>query len=207
MTKKKDLMIAVLATFCLTVALFLVVPTRSQSTSKTYDPWVDLNNDGSIDIYDAIILAGHFGTSGPPVTHGTPNITPSTTEYIYPISLDLNLSEVYILQGQGWENETGIWGGWNTHGRNVTYALSLNKIFFDAYPNAIRRFSLVLFSNGTPFGNPQLSVNIGHSVQNVTVNGEGCLSFNVVPALNNTVNWLDTSAFGDVEIAELRTST
>ena len=72
MTNKKDLFIAILATFCLTATLFLAIPTRSQTghdPSSVYDPMMDLNHDGTIDIYDAIVFAGHFGTSGDPTVN------------------------------------------------------------------------------------------------------------------------------------------
>jgi uncharacterized coiled-coil protein SlyX len=67
MTNKKDLFVAIVATFCLTTTLFLLIPTRSQSPSGTYDPWIDLNDDGTIDILDAIELSNHFLTSGTPI--------------------------------------------------------------------------------------------------------------------------------------------
>jgi hypothetical protein len=66
MTNKKDLIIAVLATFCLTATLLLAMPTRSQTPTGTYDPVIDNNHDGSINILDSIILANHFLTSGDP---------------------------------------------------------------------------------------------------------------------------------------------
>jgi hypothetical protein len=65
-TNKKDLIIAVLATFCLTATLFMVASTRSQTPSGTYDPLHDANHDGKIDVLDAIIVANDFGTSGDP---------------------------------------------------------------------------------------------------------------------------------------------
>jgi hypothetical protein len=133
-------------------------------------------------------------------TYSTPNINPWTTECVYPRSLNLNLTRVYILQGQGWENETGTWGEWNTYGRNVTYTLSLNMIFFDAYAPDINQFYLGLSFNNT-FGT--FGVYTGNSVQSITANGEGCLTFLITPSLKNTVNWLDTSAFGNVQIASL----
>lgn len=64
MVTKKDLIIVALATFCLTATLFTIIPTRSLSPSGTYDPWVDTNDDGAIDIYDALILASRFNTNG-----------------------------------------------------------------------------------------------------------------------------------------------
>lgn len=68
MVNKKDLVVVALATFCLTSTLFIITSSRSLSPSGVYDPMVDLNDDGQIDILDAIILAGHFGTSGTPIT-------------------------------------------------------------------------------------------------------------------------------------------
>jgi hypothetical protein len=66
---KKDLIIAILATFCMTVALFMILPTRSQQSG--YDPWVDVNGDGSIDMADLSIGIDKFMTSGAP-THPLP---------------------------------------------------------------------------------------------------------------------------------------
>jgi hypothetical protein len=66
MTNKKDLIITMLATFCLTATLFMVASTKSQSPLGTYDPRMDVNHDGAINILDAILLADHFGTSGDP---------------------------------------------------------------------------------------------------------------------------------------------
>jgi len=47
MVTKKDLIIAIVGTFCLTSTLFtMMIPTRSQTSNGTYDPWYDLNDDG-----------------------------------------------------------------------------------------------------------------------------------------------------------------
>ena len=70
MVKKKDLVIVALATFCLTATLFLTIPTRSQTPSDTlYDPWIDNNHDGQINILDAIRLSNIFLTSGDPTAN------------------------------------------------------------------------------------------------------------------------------------------
>jgi hypothetical protein len=62
---RKDLIIAILATFCLTATLFLVIPTRSQ-TANQYDPWLDTNADGKIDGKDLGTTAYAFGSYGDP---------------------------------------------------------------------------------------------------------------------------------------------
>lgn len=66
MRNKKSLVLIALATFCLTLSLFMVKPTRSQTSSDKYDPFLDTNSDGTIDIYDAIQFAGVYGSSGDP---------------------------------------------------------------------------------------------------------------------------------------------
>jgi hypothetical protein len=78
MVTKRVLIAAVLATFCLTATLFMIVPTRSQSGS--YDPWTDINGDGKIDMADISMAIDGFMSSGDatkPV-----NITGHATELI-----------------------------------------------------------------------------------------------------------------------------
>jgi hypothetical protein len=69
MVTKKDLIIAVLSTFCLTATLFVIMPTRSASTQDNgleYDPWEDVNGDGKIDILDIVNLSNSYGATGNP---------------------------------------------------------------------------------------------------------------------------------------------
>lgn len=51
--------------FCMTATLFLIRPTSSQTASQ-YDPWLDTNGDGKIDIRDIAVVAKAFGTAGDP---------------------------------------------------------------------------------------------------------------------------------------------
>jgi len=60
---RRDLIIVALATFCLTSTLFMVVTSRS-ADSPNWDPWADIKEDGTVDIYDAITLSNAFGSSG-----------------------------------------------------------------------------------------------------------------------------------------------
>jgi uncharacterized coiled-coil protein SlyX len=64
---KKDLVIAVLATLCLTSTLFMIVPTRSPLNDSTYDPRMDLNDDGVVDSTDLGLLGTAWGTTGEPI--------------------------------------------------------------------------------------------------------------------------------------------
>ena len=62
---RKDFIFAVLTTFCLTVTLFSILPTRSAPGS--YDPWADINNDGKINMYDIGYVASRFMATGEPI--------------------------------------------------------------------------------------------------------------------------------------------
>ncbi len=66
MVRKRDLVISVLVTFCLTAMLFSVRTIRSQTLGQ-YDPWLDINDNGKINIEDVAWVAKAFGTSGDPV--------------------------------------------------------------------------------------------------------------------------------------------
>jgi hypothetical protein len=64
MVTKKDLIIAVLATFCLTVAIFMIMPIKS--ANNPYDPLLDNNHDGKIGLSDLVQFASSYGTAGDP---------------------------------------------------------------------------------------------------------------------------------------------
>lgn len=61
MTNRKDLVIAVLVTFCLTATLFLVSTSRSQ-TAAQQNTSPDVNHDGKIDMRDVVAVLRTFGT-------------------------------------------------------------------------------------------------------------------------------------------------
>ena len=66
MITRRDLVVLAIIAFCLT-ATFIAIPTRSSKESSSYDPWLDINNDGVINIRDIYGIARLFGTSGSPV--------------------------------------------------------------------------------------------------------------------------------------------
>ena len=96
MVKKKDLVVAVLITFCLTACLFLVRFTRSQTLGQ-YDPWLDITDDGKIDVEDVARVARAFGT------HGT------------------SISKASIDYDSGWVNIT------DKCGKNIVITHNLNS--------------------------------------------------------------------------------
>jgi hypothetical protein len=98
---KKDLIIAVLATFCLTATLFIIVPTRSQTAQ--YDPWVDLDEDGQISIYDVVQLTSIYGKTGDPARNV--NVTNWPTQ---PAPKTIIVCQNYSVTGDP-ENDTKEW--------------------------------------------------------------------------------------------------
>lgn len=79
MTTRKDLIIAVLATFCLTATLFVVIPIGGL---PAYDPWKDLNDDGVIDGQDFQMVKGSIPSLGEPTKNV--NVRHSTYEWESP---------------------------------------------------------------------------------------------------------------------------
>ncbi len=67
MSKYKNVVAASSIAFCLIVTLFLAMPTLSSPQSFEYDPWLDANDDGKINIIDVSYVAKLFGTSGTPI--------------------------------------------------------------------------------------------------------------------------------------------
>lgn len=61
MITKKDLVVSILCTFCLTTVILTITPVKS---AAEWDPWVDVREDGTINVLDLIKVAGSLGTSG-----------------------------------------------------------------------------------------------------------------------------------------------
>jgi hypothetical protein len=60
----KNMIIAIMITFCFTATLLMVIPIRSANNS--YDPWIDLNGDGRINMDEVVSTLDAFGTTGDP---------------------------------------------------------------------------------------------------------------------------------------------
>lgn len=73
---RKNIIFAVLATFCLTTILFTVIPVGSYGT---YDPWLDSpSEDGKIDARDVAPVAAAYGSTGNPTKNVNVTNFPST---------------------------------------------------------------------------------------------------------------------------------
>jgi hypothetical protein len=103
----KTLAIAILTTCLLTTVLFSVQPAQTANnyvppTPGVYDAWVDINDDGQIDIFDIIYIATGFGTSGDPAK----NVSIAN----WPATLNVNVTNmpVFKFDEQGNLNVTYI---------------------------------------------------------------------------------------------------
>ncbi len=61
---RKNLFMSALITIVLLAVVFIPL---SDQQNGTYDPWIDTNDDGIIDIYDLEALGSLYGTSGSPI--------------------------------------------------------------------------------------------------------------------------------------------
>lgn len=65
---RKYVIFAVILVFCLSSLLFMVSPSKSiPATVGQYDPWMDVNDDGVINMYDLGYLARSFMATGTPL--------------------------------------------------------------------------------------------------------------------------------------------
>jgi hypothetical protein len=63
---RKDLLIVAVLAFCLTIILFVTLPTKSSTDGVEYDPWADIDDSGAVNIVDITKVARAFGTAGDP---------------------------------------------------------------------------------------------------------------------------------------------
>jgi hypothetical protein len=90
----RNMIIAIMITFCFTATLFMVIPIRS--ANSPYDPWIDYNDDGKINLQELVLLANSYGTTGDP----TKNV--NVTNWGGPIQLRrLWRIEYYICSSNG----------------------------------------------------------------------------------------------------------
>jgi hypothetical protein len=114
---RKDLIIAVLVTFCLAVTLFAVIPIKSSSSSNAYDPWLDLNDDGVIDPTDLGMLGTSWSTTGDPTKNvnitNWPSVWPSGNVNVTnwpedrPLTAKKGIEKITIIDFYGGGDGTG----------------------------------------------------------------------------------------------------
>jgi hypothetical protein len=153
---RKDVVIAILATFCLTTTLFIVLPTRSSPSAGEYDSWADINDDGKINMYDIGYTAQRYGASGDP--------TKNVNVVNWPVA---NQQTVFSFQNESamskWYNASGF-----GHMHLTWYAWDL----VDPESITLRIWARIETGDGyTPF--------VASSLVVTNTNSEGVLSFPV----------------------------
>ena len=118
MRLRKDVLVAVLATFCISSALFAVKPSGSQATLP-YNPWSDINDDGKIDIFDVVSVTALYGQTGNPTKPVIINHNWKEGNYSFNlqpnkclnISIDTSGFKIITLSIHAYSKPTGnIWG-------------------------------------------------------------------------------------------------
>lgn len=99
----RNMIVAIMITFCFTATLFIVIPIRS--ATSPYDPWIDYNDDGKISLSDLVSLANSYGTTGDPtknvnVTNWPPDLV-SEKEYMF---FDYKLNSYPAVYLSQWHN-------------------------------------------------------------------------------------------------------
>ncbi|MCK4478760.1 hypothetical protein KAU88_09595 [Candidatus Bathyarchaeota archaeon] len=117
-------------------SMFLIGITTSINSYSAlpgeYDPWCDLNDDGDINIYDIVDIAGRYGTTGENITKasieydsGWIDITDKAGQY-FNITHNLNSTDIIVdIQGKttinGGVHQRYLGGTDYVHGWNRTY--------------------------------------------------------------------------------------
>jgi len=133
---KRGLSSVVLASLCLAVVLFAAMSIRS-SPAIEYNPWMDVDDDGKIDMVDMWEVARRFGTLGEPKVKasieydsGWVNITDKAGQY-FNITHNLNSTDIMVditgkatLDGGIHQRHLGLTGyapGWSKTYGGVGY--------------------------------------------------------------------------------------
>jgi len=170
MASRRDLIIAVLMTFCITATLFTIIPTKSGNNSS-YDPWKDLNDDGVIDSTDLGMLGTSWATTGDPTKYVFMTHPPYQVLRIFRNENITILPKQYVTKMSDWLSVGGYheglaylqiaWGNTAQYGPWVLQLSVLNSI------DGIERWSQVIWFTSYEY-NPG-----GTWLYNITIPFEG----------------------------------
>jgi len=104
MITKKTLLLSFVSVLC-AATLFFAIPV---SSSGTYDPWLDYNGDGIVDLKDVYPMHQAYGTSGDPTRNVNVTNWPQTQNVSVvnmPQSTDTNVwyNEHFAASSQAWK--------------------------------------------------------------------------------------------------------
>jgi len=101
---------SIISTFCLTSIIFLIIPVHSY-TPYTYDPWLDVNDDGKINLVDTFTTDLAYGTTGDP----TKNVNVTNWPQDRPLIIKKGVEKITLVQAMDGGSGNG-------------FALSLGKV-------------------------------------------------------------------------------
>ncbi len=148
-------------------SMFLIGTTTSISTKGVhdYDPWCDFDDDGDIDIYDIVDIAGRYGTTGTPInkTALLYNVNDTFTELLSRIdslNASLHQSSSQIIRFHHPDEEViPYYGTWTVAAFTWTPKNSSNNVILSAHawaeikcPNQNQPVRLLIRINGTSDG-------------------------------------------------------
>jgi hypothetical protein len=173
MVTKKDLIVVALATFCLTATLFLIVPTKSQNSR--YNPWLDTNDDGLINIVDITQTARAFASSGDPTKNVTVVNWQPEYEVRYLGAFNLTADQAFEIRGQC--------GGYG----KMTFIPNITYISNFGFVGSVGSFEINILRMS--WGIQQWSYPIGHTVT----------------PFNLTITWGSEMPYSGLESAKIET--
>ena len=179
MIKKRDLIIAVWVTFCLTAMLFMVRTTRSQIPGQ-YDPWLDITGDGKIQIDDVAWVSKAYGTTGDPTKNVNVTNWPSQASDFQVLHWQLNITAHSGPIGNSEKSLDGYCGGYaklsifmveGTFSQgNYTFTLIFEGLFWQVNVNGVNGTTGMSYEPA--YLNLVYDVNMS-SLGTGTVSGEG----------------------------------
>ena len=126
--QRKYLALAISIILCLGATLFLITPTTSQTIGQ-YDPWADINDDGRINILDAIKLGTSFGTAGNPTRNVNVTNWPTEPPYIIQsVTLNCTFTSLDI------DSETGYYRYYGYSTTPVIYVGGYSRMWIHLIP-------------------------------------------------------------------------
>jgi hypothetical protein len=132
MVKVKSCINVLFVAFCLAAPFYAIIPTLSIPSAGPsvgeYDPWLDINDDGTINMKDIASLAARFNKPGQNITKayqlydsGWINLTGNTNQN-YTLTHNLNLPSTAITVDA--KQETQMQGNlWGTNGTDTLYSV------------------------------------------------------------------------------------
>ena len=158
MITKKDLIVSILCTFCLTTVLLTMMPVQSAE----WDPWTDVTEDGRINVLDLIKVAGNLGTMG------------DTTK------------NVNVMNWPEANQQTVFYGQTTSYNSQFYNASGFSQIHLTWTVSGLSGLEYVLFHMTStiqdPGGSGQVYVNFLQPFTATSTNSSGALTFSVPAA-------------------------